>query len=264
MNIAIFGGTFDPIHRGHLAVARAAADRFHLKQVYFVPAYIPPHKRNRSIASFGHRYTMVALATAGDPRFIPSMLESSDTIQKSGAPASYSIDTVHRLKNQLNRNDKLFFIIGIDAFLDIAKWYRPIDLLQECEFIIANRPGFTLADAAQALPESLRLPDDAMRAARKLGASTSLILPGASLHLLGDVRETASSTRAREAARRGRGALAKLVGDPVADYIRKMHLYSAKGVNQGAPSEAERPRNGLHLVPGRGKREMQEKRTEPE
>lgn len=265
MNIAIFGGTFDPIHRGHLAVARAAADRFRLKQVYFVPAYIPPHKRNQSIASFGHRYTMTALATSGDPRFVPSMLESSDTIQRSGAQASYSVDTVRRLRSQIGPKDKLFFIIGIDAFLDIAKWYRPVELLRECEFIIANRPGYSLADAARALPEPLRLPEDAMRAAKKLGASASLILPGASLHLLGEVHDIASSTRAREAAKRGKGSLAKLVGEAVADYIRKMHLYSAHVSSKDARgTEEDHPRSRLHLVPGPEKRETQQKRTEPE
>src|SRR5581483_5664734 len=128
MNIGLFGGTFDPIHRGHLALARAARDRFALKRILFVPANIPPHRQHQPAAPFVHRYAMVALATAGQKEFIPSLLEAPGVVTISGkkgeavAGANYSIDTIRRLKSNLRKADRLFFLIGIDAFKDIAKW----------------------------------------------------------------------------------------------------------------------------------------------
>jgi nicotinate-nucleotide adenylyltransferase len=249
MNVALFGGTFDPIHRGHLAVARAAADRFNLKQVHFVPAYIPPHKQKAPITSFGHRYTMVSLATTGDPRFLPSLLESPDAIQRSGADASYSYDTVIRMQSRLRKNDKLFFLIGMDAFIDIAKWRSPVELLRECEFIVANRPGSSLADVAKALPNDLRPPEDAIRPFLKQEAQGTLVIEGATIHLLQEVDEAVSSTKIRQAMiKRGQG-LEHLVGDAVADYIRKLHLYKpAESVQDGS---GKKDRKGLHVVGGR-------------
>jgi len=92
MKVALFGGTFDPVHLGHLAVARAAADKFDLGRIYFVPADSPPHKQKRPITDFQHRFAMLALATADDPRFVASLLDAP-----AGHP-NYSIQTVRRLK----------------------------------------------------------------------------------------------------------------------------------------------------------------------
>jgi nicotinate-nucleotide adenylyltransferase len=249
MNVAIFGGTFDPIHRGHLAVARAAAEKFSLSTVHFVPAYIPPHKQKQPITSFGHRYTMLALATEGDPRFVPSLLESPDVIQRSGSDASYSIDTVRRLRYRLKKSDKLYFIIGMDAFADIAKWRSPVELLRECEFIVANRPGYSLADVAKSLPNELRPPEDAIRPFLKEEAHGTLVIQGATIHLLADVNEDVSSTTIRQAAAKRGQTLEKLVGDAVADYIRKLHLYKpGEPVQDGA---GRKGRGGLHVVGGR-------------
>src|SRR5437016_8339547 len=126
MNIGLFGGTFDPIHRGHLALARAARERFELGRILFVPANIPPHKQKQPTTSYFHRYAMLALATTGEKEFVPSLLEepgvvdirSSKGKQNSDAVAgaNYSIDTVRRLKQELKKSDRLFFLIGIDAF----------------------------------------------------------------------------------------------------------------------------------------------------
>src|SRR3954454_3875345 len=103
MRLAIFGGTFDPIHQAHLAVAREATDRFHLDRVLFIPAARPPHKRG-ACAPYEDRVRMAELATAGDPRFCVSRLEE-------GTVRSYSIDTIQRVRAQLDGQDKLFFII---------------------------------------------------------------------------------------------------------------------------------------------------------
>src|SRR3954454_8057800 len=143
MNVGLLGGTFDPIHRGHLAVARAAQQRFDLGRILFVPAGAPPHKQKQPLTPYAHRYAMVALATGGEKGFIPSDIESFE--QLDGKP-SYSIDTVRRLKSQLKRSDHLYFIIGIDAFKDIATWRQPEALLKETDFIVVSRPGYSLAD----------------------------------------------------------------------------------------------------------------------
>jgi nicotinate-nucleotide adenylyltransferase len=235
MNMALFGGTFDPIHRGHLAIARAARRRFKLNAVYFVPADVPPHKQERSITAFEHRYAMVALATAEEERFIPSLLEApprygnvlpyraSDPQTQVRPDANYSIDTVRRLKQQLSKNARVFFLIGIDAFLDIATWSRPEALLTEVEFIVASRPGYALGDVVRALPERLHQRANAVTstqaARRKL-----LLLPGATIHLLDGLNEKVSATQIREAAQ-GKGPLRRYVGAAVADYIRKQNLY---------------------------------------
>ncbi len=156
MNLALFGGTFDPIHRGHITVARAAVDALQLKQVWFVPADIPPHKQKSPITSFHHRYAMVALALAGEKDMIPSLAEAPDPDAGAKRQPSYSLETVRRVKKSLGKSDRLYFLIGMDAFQDIAKWYKAEELLAECEFIVAARPGFSLADVASSLPQKLR------------------------------------------------------------------------------------------------------------
>ena len=225
MNVGLLGGTFDPIHRGHLAVARAAQQRFDLKHILFVPAGAPPHKQKQPLTPYAHRYAMVALAVQGEKAFVPSDIESDEQLQ--GRP-SYSIDTVRRLKMSLKKSGRLFFIIGMDAFKDIATWRQPEELLKETEFIVVSRPGFSLADIGAALPESLR-PDPKVT---KALASGDIVLPGATLHLLPDVHEKVSATQIRAVARTGR-KLDSLVGPEVAEYIRKTGLYKAKSDTTG-------------------------------
>ena len=224
MNIALFGGTFDPIHRGHLAVARAAAGRFKLKEVWFVPADIPPHKQKTPITSYFHRYSMVALALAGEPDFLPSLLEAPDPEPHMERRPSYSIDTVRRVKAGLRKGDRLYFLIGIDAFRDIAKWHEAPALLKECEFIIAARPRYSLSDVTSSLPAELRPSLAKVRGFRQSKVGEALRLPGVTLHFLPETHEDVSATQIRAAVRSGRG-LKKLVPDAVVDYIRKERLY---------------------------------------
>ncbi len=222
MNVALFGGTFDPVHLGHLVVARAAAERFALKRVYFVPAYVPPHKQKQPITPFGHRYAMVALATAEDKSFVPSLVESPEQLMEHGA--NYTVDTLRRFKQTLAKSDRLFFLIGIDAFLEIATWRDPEALLRECEFIVVSRPGLSLADVGRALPEGLRPREGVTRALHKQPASGDIMLPGVAIHLLEGVAEKVSATQIRSAAKTGR-SLDRLVGPRVAEYIKKQALY---------------------------------------
>ncbi len=225
MNIALFGGTFDPIHRGHVIVARAAAAKFELKQVWFIPADIPPHKQKTPILSFYHRYAMVALALTGEKTFVPSLLEAPDpATDGSSRKPSYSIDTVRRVKATLGKSDHLYFLIGMDAFKDIAKWHEAEALLRECDFIVAARPGYSLADVASSLPEKLRPAAPVTKLFRKQKMEGPLVLPGATLHMLPETHENVSATQIRASVERG-GALKRLVPDAVADYIQKEHLY---------------------------------------
>ena len=239
MNIAFFGGTYDPIHRGHIAVAESALKRFELGKVLFVPAELPPHKQNQIFAGFPHRLAMVALATAGHPAFVPSDIEAR--LFADSEKPNYSLETIRHLKKELKNADKLYFLIGIDAFLDIAKWHRPVELLRECEFIVANRPGYSLGDIAGALPEELRPKDEVLKAARKSSAGLAasgavMAFSGVVLHLLEDVSERVSSTQLRAAAASSGRRLEGYVGDAVAEYIRKTRLY--RGESKSAAAEA--------------------------
>jgi nicotinate-nucleotide adenylyltransferase len=239
MNIGLFGGTFDPIHRGHLAMARAAHERYKLGRILFVPANVPPHKQTLPLSAFSHRYAMTALATAGEKDFIPSLLEAPEEDSPSAQPLgnkkikgrdekpNYTIDTVKRLKLGFKKADRLFLLIGIDAFEDIAKWYQSEALFRECEFIIASRPGYSLADVANALPPSLRPRVEATRPFQKQAATGDLVLSGVIVHLLDDVYQSISSTTIRQAAAAGK-SLVRLVEPAVADYIKKMELYKGR------------------------------------
>lgn len=134
MRLAIFGGTFDPIHEAHLAVARAAAESCRLDRVLFVPAEHPPHKAGVTHAPYRHRVRMAELACAGEPRFEVSRLEH-------GTSRSYSIDTIEKVKRMIAPDDELFFIIGADAFAEIRTWFRWEDVARAVHFIVVSRPG---------------------------------------------------------------------------------------------------------------------------
>ncbi len=178
MKTAIFGGTFDPIHRAHLVVAREAADTFLLDRVLFIPAANPPHKE--AGADYEDRYNMVELACAGDPRFVPSRLEA-------GREKSYSIRTIERVKAMPDAGE-VFFVIGSDAFAEIRSWYRWEDVVRETEFIVVSRPGH-----AYSIP------------------------PGARVHRLETVALPVSSSETRQALARGEipAELPRLVADYV-------------------------------------------------
>ena len=248
MNIGFFGGTFDPIHRGHMALARAARERYKISRIYFVPANVPPHKQSQPLSAFAHRYAMLALTTAQEKNFLPSLLEAPEEYvpdspkniekvklidkkknknqEQASAKPNYTIETVKRLKQSFKKADRLFLLIGIDAFADIAKWHQPEALFRECEFVVASRPGYSLADVANALPENLRPRAEATRPFQKQAATGDLVLTGVTIHLLDEVYQPVSSTTIREAAAAGK-PLARFVDPAVADYIKKTDLYKS-------------------------------------
>lgn len=228
MNIGLFGGTFDPVHKGHLALARAAVERCKLHKVCFVPANVPPHKQKRPLAPFMHRFAMVALATTGEKAFVPSLLEAPEEVgtNRKGQQEkpNYTIDTVRRMKQSFKAADRLFLLVGIDAFADIAQWHEAETLFCECEFVVAGRPGYSLADVANALPESLRPREEVTRPFHKQKPTGDMVLPGVTIHLMEDLRQPASATAIREAVAAGK-PLGRFLDPAVADYIKKMGLY---------------------------------------
>lgn len=234
MNIGIFGGTFDPIHKGHLALAHAARERCQLGKIYFVPTNVPPHKTTQPEASYFDRFAMIALAVQGEKAFVPSLLEAPgefvlhDKKSAKGSVSSapnYSIDTIRKLKQEGKKADRLFFLTGIDAFKDIAKWHEAEALFSECEFIVASRPGFSLADVASSLPEELRPRSEITKPFAKQPASGDLVLPGVTLHLLDDVNQNTSATAIRLAAA-AKKPIKKFVPESVEEYIKKEGLYT--------------------------------------
>lgn len=152
MRLAIFGGTFDPIHNAHLVVAREAAARFQLDRVWLVPAERPPHKRLATHAPYEDRFRMVELACAGEPKLEASRLEQ-------GTASSYSIDTIEKVRARLAPGDPLFFVIGADAFAEIESWRRWQDVVRAVEFIVVSRPGHRYAVPAGAAVHRLETVD---------------------------------------------------------------------------------------------------------
>ncbi len=189
MKTAIFGGTFDPIHNGHLTIARAAVSRWALERVLFVPAGRPPHKAGATNAEYEHRYRMVELACAGQPDFEASRLEA-------GTENSYSIETIEKVRAGLAPGETLYFLIGADAFAEIRTWRRWRDVVDSVEFLVVTRPGHEYEP-----PQ------------------------GARVQRLEDMRLDVSSSTIRRALALGKSVDG--VPASVLDYIRENRLYGA-------------------------------------
>jgi nicotinate-nucleotide adenylyltransferase len=138
MKIGIFGGTFNPIHYGHLRVAGEVQEMFSFDRFFFIPAGSPPFQKP-SLADAYHRYEMARLAVRGNRYFKVSDIE----IKKRGP--SFSVETISRLKGRY-KDGEFYFIIGIDAFLDLPKWKQPMRLMELTHFVIVSRPGFCFSD----------------------------------------------------------------------------------------------------------------------
>ncbi len=221
-NIALFGGTFDPIHLGHIAVARAAEQRFHLDCVYFIPSSRPPHKPASELLKFEHRFAMVALACSAHPRFVPSLAEGCSN--GAGPQIFYSIDTVRRFRERFNKaGDRLFFIMGADSFLDLHAWKDYDQLLQLCNFVVANRPGFRIRALRSIIPADL-LASPAEGAGRERDPRV-IPLRETSVYVLETVASHVSATDVRRRVEHGQ-SVHGLVPPGVEEYITKQALYT--------------------------------------
>jgi nicotinate-nucleotide adenylyltransferase len=130
------GGTFNPVHLGHLRAAEEVAQLLPMRQIIFIPSANPPHKGEKGIVSFLHRWRMLELATHGNPLFVLSDLE----YQRAGK--SYSVETLTQLSSQYNGDEELYFVLGSDAFLEIPTWKSYQELFTLCHFVVVSRLGF--------------------------------------------------------------------------------------------------------------------------
>ncbi len=165
-SLALFGGTFDPIHEAHLAIAREAVRVFHLSRVLIVPAARPPHKCGATRASYEDRYRMVELACEGEAHLEPSRLEA-------GLERSYSILTIEKIRASMAPGCRLFFLIGADAFAEIGTWMRWREVVALVEFVVVSRPGHTYEIPGGARVhrlETLELPVSSSEIRRRLAA----------------------------------------------------------------------------------------------
>ncbi|MFC2045870.1 nicotinate-nucleotide adenylyltransferase [Chloroflexota bacterium] len=198
MDIGILGGTFDPIHCGHLVIAREVQNKLGLAEVLFIPAGQPLLKKNPAISAIGHRTEMVRLAISDEPGFQLSKVD----IDRTGP--SYTVETITRLKSQYKAADGIYFIVGWDSLSQLPHWKNPEQLFAMCRLVVVPRPGFD--------PPDITLLEEA--------------LPGLAQNILPlDInRIDVSSSEIRDRVSQGL-SLDQLVPEPVERYIKEHGLY---------------------------------------
>jgi nicotinate-nucleotide adenylyltransferase len=206
--VGILGGTFDPIHRGHLDVADAAAHTLALTSVFLIPSNIPPH-RPQPFASAYHRFAMVALAVAERPAWRAVDLELRSTTP------SYTSSTLGHLRNRGYAPNELFFIIGADAFCDIASWHDYPAILNAAHFVVVSRPGSAVSALAQRLPDL---------AARMVTATRAISPAGPAIILVDAPTADVSSTAIRQTLGEGT-PIDEMVPAGVRQHIEQHGLY---------------------------------------
>jgi len=204
MKIGILGGTFDPVHIGHLIIAETVRDAMGLDKVCFIPAATPPHKRGREITPAEHRLEMVRLAIECNHAF-----ELSDVELRRGG-VSYSVETLEHLKATLDAEAEFFFIIGADTVPELPTWKDINELLQLCTLVVAARPGFRMEDL---LSEDLALDPDARDRVFR--------------HFIDAVRVDVASTELRARLAEGK-TVRYMIPQEVENYIRAKELYGTK------------------------------------
>ena len=205
MRIAILGGTFDPIHNGHLAAAQSVAETFQVDEFHFVPAFTPPHKTSRQMTSPFHRFAMVALATISIDRFRTSTIEV-DALEKR-----YTVETLEAMKKSFP-GAELLFVIGTDMYQEIESWRDYRRLFELAHLVVVNRPGFPFREDIAAF--------------QILREKKSVTLPAKTgVFYLPFIEQPISSTEIRDDRRRGANVSQRLP-PLVWSYIEKHQLYS--------------------------------------
>lgn len=193
------GGTFNPVHKGHLALAKAALKEYALDQVVFIPSGNPPHKDPSELIDKEIRFRMVKLAIKGTKSFTASRIE----LDRPGF--SYAIDTIAALKKKYGRQAKLLFIMGLDSINELLDWRKPLELFQLCEFIVGTRPGTKI------------------RTFRRLVKFPPLQKEVDKIHLM-ELRENVSASEIRARLKSGR-SVRRLIPKNIEAYIKRKGLY---------------------------------------
>ncbi|HSE38386.1 MAG TPA: nicotinate-nucleotide adenylyltransferase [Blastocatellia bacterium] len=213
--IGAFGGTFDPVHNGHVEVVRTIVRSFALDQLLIIPAHRPPHKGSRAIAGEYHRFTMAVLASLDQPRVLVS------TIELETPERPYTFETIESLRTAFGPDTRLFFIMGADSFEEVNTWREPARLLSSTNVIVITRPGHDvgashLDDRFRSTIVDLRGRDGDLPAREDSKAPR--------IYLTDNVNIEVSSTEIRQRVRDGQ-SIEDSVPPHVADYIRKYELY---------------------------------------
>jgi nicotinate-nucleotide adenylyltransferase len=216
--IAIYGGTFDPVHSGHLQVARRVLEFFAIDEFLFMPARMAPHKFDRVIASPLHRYAMLALATNADARLFIS------TCELDAPERRYTVDTLRHFRSQFGESTDLFFVMGTDSWAEITTWRDWQLLLTLANFVVVTRPGYEFSNARVGEMTAARVVD--LRGLKDADVSQSLEPGTPKIFVTDAVMLDISATEVRTAARQDLSErLDLLVPHEVANYIRKYQLY---------------------------------------
>ena len=208
--IALYGGTFDPVHLGHLEIARGVLKLFEIDDVIFIPAQMAPHKIRRPVTQPIHRYAMLALATQEDSHL------SISTFELDAPDRRYTVNTIEHFQRELGDSTELFFIMGADSWSEITTWREWERLLTMTNHIVVTRPGYEL-ETSHVGELRERIVD--LRSSSKRRTATGIFITDV---VMNDV----SATNIRRLASEGRtDELANLLPRPVLEYIRKYRIY---------------------------------------
>jgi nicotinate-nucleotide adenylyltransferase len=218
--IGLYGGTFDPVHNGHVAVAKGLLNLFALDHVLFIPAHVAPHKREARVTPALQRYAMLVLATQDEPQL------SVSTIELDAPERPYTVDTLSRMQALVEQEAQLFFIMGADSWMEITTWREWERVLASVNHIVVTRPGYSWSTAHVTPSIRERVVDlrgaDQDSIKREVESSDSLKIYVTDAAFI-DVSATAIRSILREG--RGDAVMDSLVPPPVAEFIRKYGLY---------------------------------------
>lgn len=229
--IGLYGGTFDPVHHGHLSIARKCAEVFGLDEVMLIPAHVPPHKRDVNVSPAWHRYAMLALATQTDARLCIS------TIELDAPERPYTIDTLNRIKDSCDlKASRFFFIMGADSWAEIVTWYEWEQVISAMEIVVVTRPEYQISTAHVGAQIESSIVDlrgqeandiagmldenglDENTTQPRIYFTDVVFVPTAAREIRRRVRESHEASR-------GAQELVDLIPPPVAEYINKYRLY---------------------------------------
>src|SRR4030095_4933563 len=213
--VALYGGTFDPVHLGHLDVAQRVSELFEIEKVIFVPAQLAPHKLGKTVSAPLHRYAMLVLATQNDPRLVVS------TFELDAPDRRYTVDTIAHFQKTLEESTDLFFIMGADSWSEISTWREWERLLKMTNHVIVSRPGYEISDAYPEVHDrivDLRSRSEP-RAAQRPRQEPQIFFTDV---VMRDVSATDIRSRARRAMFE---ELESFVPGPVVEYLKKYRIY---------------------------------------